>query len=286
MNAILMNKIAESVVESVKAYVEAREVALLKRIDELMAAIPVKNGLDGKDGRDGTDGKDGEPGKDGRDGTDGVNGLSGKDGTPGKDGETGPAGKDGRDGIDGKDGADGLNGKDGAPGIDGKAGSQGEPGTDGKDGINGKDGRDGVDGKNGADGLSIKGDTGSPGLDGRDGMPGANGTSGVNGKDGLDGFSLDDFRIEKLEDGRTLRFKLESPQRTIVKDIRFDVPIYRGTFNRGSVSEKDDMVTHHNEVWIALVDKATEAPGMDSKQWKLAIRKGRDGKPIKIIETP
>ncbi len=45
--------------------------------------------------------------------------ISGKDGVDGKDGANGKDGVDGKDGLDGKDGKDGVDGKDGKDGVDG-----------------------------------------------------------------------------------------------------------------------------------------------------------------------
>jgi hypothetical protein len=338
MNATLITKMADSVVEAVRLYVDQRESVLLKRIDELEKREPIP-------------------------------GPAGKD-APAVDLEAVTAitfekvkalipepihGKDGKDGVNGKDGVDGINGKDGDPGAQGQAGKDAAFDLDAvvaevvkavpapKDGINGKDGKDAepidtdavikavlgqvpapINGINGKDAEPIDTDAiiksvvaqiptpkdGAPGRDappvdeklivkavleqvpppipGRDGMPGADGANGmhgkdgINGKDGSDAFDLDDFSVEQLKDGRTVRLKWERGERVVVKDIRFDVPLYRRTYMREAPYEKDDMVTYHNEVWIAVTDKPTEPPGSLSKQWQLAIRKGRDSKPVKI----
>jgi hypothetical protein len=337
MNATLMTKMAEGVVEAVRAYVDQRESVLLKRIDELEKREPLPGPV-GKDGINGVNGKDAEPidfeaivnavvakvpvPKDGINGKDGVDGVNGKDGDPGIQGL---AGKDAAFDLDAvvaevvkavpvpKDGADGRDGKD-APPIDTDAvikavvaqipvPKDGAPGKDAAeidpDSIVAKvlalvplarDGKDGRDGKDADEREIIKEvlEKIPPAPAGRDGMPGANGASGVNGKDGLpgrdgtDAFGLEDLSIEQLKDGRTVRFKFQSGERLLQKDIRFDVPLYRRTYMREAPYEKDDMVTYHNEVWIAIQDKPTEPPGALSKQWQLAIRKGRDSKPVKI----
>ncbi len=342
MNAMLITKMAESVVEAVRGYVDQRESVLLKRIDELERREPIP-GPPGKDAEpidikslqyrveesvfekvlaaipppiNGKDGKDGVPGKDG------IDGANGKDGS---DGLVGPAGKDAsfdldavvaevvkaipipKDGINGRDGTD-------ADQIDVDAVIKAvlaqvpvpQNGKDGKDADTEaiiksvvaqipipKDGKDGRDGKDADDKLIVKEvlEKMPPPIPGRDGITGANGADGLNGRDGpagkdgrdgADGFSLDDFSIEQLKDGRTVRLKFASGERVEQRDIRFDVPLYRGIFMREAAYDKDDMVTFHNEVWIAISDKPTEPPGGLSKQWKLAVRKGRDSKPVKL----
>ncbi len=342
MNATLMTKMAEGVVEAVRAYVDQRESVLLKRIDELEKREPIP-GPAGKDAPE-VDVKSlqyrveesvfekvlamipppihGKDGKDGVNGKDGVDGINGKDGDPGT---VGPAGKDAAFDLDAvvaevvkaipvpKDGLNGKDGKDADP-IDTDAvikavvaqipvPKDGAPGKDAAE-VNtdalvakvlalvpvARDGKDGRDGKDADEKEIIKEvlEKIPPAPAGRDGMPGANGASGVNGKDGINGkdgtdaFSLEDLSIEQLKDGRTVRFKFQSGERVLQKDIRFDVPLYRRTYMREGLYEKDDMVTYHNEVWIAVTDKPTEPPGALSKQWQLAIRKGRDSKPVKI----
>lgn len=212
-----------------------------------------KDGIAGKDGReglDGADGRDGEPGKDG------ANGLDGKDGVPGVDG------KDGAAGLDGKDGAAGLDGKDGAPGIDGRNGMDGAPGNDGADGLSGKDGIDGIDGKNiiiddvrplitGEVERSVaaipvikgeKGERGEAGRDGRDGLPG--GPPGEKGEKGDPGTSLDYKEIYKP-----------------------------------SHYEKGNAVTFGGSFWICMRD--TDSKPGENDDWRLAVKRGRDGKPPK-----
>lgn len=130
--------------DAVKAYVDCTMNEFGRRLAQLEAREPLRNGRDGIDGKSVTaedirpmvedvaakivseakamvrnyvdsrplpkDGKDGEPGIDGKDG---VSGRDGRDGIQGLSGKDGVNGKDGRDGIDGKDGAAGLDGKDG-----------------------------------------------------------------------------------------------------------------------------------------------------------------------------
>lgn len=102
------------IVSAVKAHMAESLAPIMKRIEALEAAAPMK----GEKGDPGKDGEKGEDGRDGKDGADGV-GLAGAiidrggnlvvtltDGTTrelgaavGKDGQDGPPGQNGRDGF-------------------------------------------------------------------------------------------------------------------------------------------------------------------------------------------
>lgn len=265
-------------------------------------------GIAGKDGRDAVDGKDGAPGRDGESGQRGVDGAAGKDGAPGrdgvdgKDGLAGAAGVDGKAGLpgergaDGKDGAAGLNGKEGAPGRDGVDGIHGKDGGAGKDGAPGVDGKEGVAGRAGVDGMH--------GKDGRDGVDGKSltvedvtdwldahfskwaldaerrvyelGEKAVAAmprpKDGADGLRVDDFELV----GRMLTLKHGANP---LKTVRIGFPIYKGVYEQDESYEPDDMVTFGGSVWVAGAETKSK-PGTDDT-WKLAVKKGRDGRDAK-----
>lgn len=110
-----------------------------------------------------------------------------------------------------------------------------------KDGVNGKDGRDGIDGKAGAD-----------------------------GKDGL---NLEDFSAKMIDDRNLV---LSLTRGDFKKEFTLKLPVI---LDRGVFSEKDyekgDAVTFGGSLWIAQKDNPTGKPG-DSKDWRLAVKKGRD----------
>jgi hypothetical protein len=111
-----------------------------------------------------------------------------------------------------------------------------------------------------------------PPLDGRDGQPGKDGKKG---EDGRDGMSPENFDAE-MKDGRTLVIKFSSGGREFVKELKLDVPLYRGVYQAGEY-EKSDTVTYGGSLWIAL-KKTREAPSGGSPDWKLAVKKGADAK--------
>lgn len=272
-----------------------------------------RDGIDGKDGADGRDGVDGRNGDDGKDGSDGKDGTSviiddvlptltkkvdeylasvsvpqdGKDADPElvkqlvdeAVAKIPPAinGKDGRDGIDGKDGADGHDGRDGQDGI-GVAGA-----FINKDGglvITTSDGRThelgAVVGKNGDQGPAGRdGTDGSAGRDGLDGKDGSAGRDGIDGKDGTDGFGFDDMSMD-YDGERGFAFKFVRGDR--VKEFKFTMPVVldKGMYKDGAQYVAGDAVTFGGSMWIAKQD-TTEKPGTTA-DWRLAVKRGRDGK--------
>ncbi len=176
-----------------------------------------------------------------------------------------PVPKDGKDGLDGADGKDGLNGSDG---------------------VNGKDGKDGKDGESVSAETVIASvsasferrfsdmqlswerqarDTFEKAID-RMPIP----KDGVNGKDALPVESID-----IVQDGRDVVIKLGDTKHV----IKLDTVIDRGVW-REAEYEKGDAVTYGGSLWIAQDSGAHGAPGT-SKAWRLAVKKGRDGKDLR-----
>ena len=184
-----------------------------------------------------------------------------------------------------------ANGQDGAPGKDGRDGAPGHDGIDGAPGkgFDGKDGRDGDPGEPGQDGKSITLDEVRPVLEGEvakwaleferraadvmqkavDRLPAP--------KDGRDGFSLDDFDIQAKDGGRSLVFKLKTGDREVTREIRTASLVDRGVYKAGQAHDAGDAVTYGGSLWIAQAD-TTASPGGESRDWRLAVKRGRDGK--------
>lgn len=164
------------------------------------------------------------------------------------------------------------NGKDGAPGANG---------LDGAPGLNGKDGRDGLDAVEflrGADGHLIvtmsNGTTRDLGaVNGTDGAAGTDGKDGAPGKDGVDGVSFDDLDLVETEEGVFLR----CARGDVVKQWRLPIVIDRGVFKDGQPYRKGDGVTWGGSFWIAQ-GETTDKPDSGKGGWRLAVKKGRDGK--------
>lgn len=94
-------------------------------------------------------------------------------------------------------------------------------------------------------------------------------------KDGVDGVGFDDMRMEEREDGCYLVFQ----RGEVVKAFRVPVVIDRGVYSAGKVYRKGDGVTWAGSFWIAQED-TSEKPDT-GKGWRLAVKKGRDGKDVK-----
>lgn len=235
----------------------ATDDQVFEAVRKFLDVNPVKDGIDGANGADGKDGRDGI---DGRDGSNGI------------------------DGKDGKDGASGIDGKDGSPGADGR------DGIDGKDGIQGKDGADGINGKDGADGTSVTVEDLLPVLKSMqsewaldfekraqdvlqkaiDRMP--------RPKDGADGLSLEDFEVSM--NGRTMKLALVRGDIRKEFEINLAIPMYREIWKSGETYQPGDFVTYDGSVWACL--KTTKGkPGEYTKDWRLAVKRGRNGKSAK-----
>jgi integrin beta 3 len=180
----------------------------------------------------------------------------------------------GQDGIDGRDG---LQGEKGDPGQDGlgiaellinREGQLVATFTDGrtKD-VGAVIGRDGVDGQKGETGPA-----GDPGADGVDGRPGEKGASG---QDGIDGLGFDDLRLE-YDGERGLCLVFERGEEVREHQFRIPALIDRGVWKAGQF-ETGDVVSQGGSLWIA--QRATDKqPGHDNSDWRLSVKRGRDGK--------
>lgn len=226
-------------------------------------AGPVPRGQNGEAGERGEVGSMGPAGPAGPAGPQGEPGLAGAPGERGQDGAAGDKGFDGKDGAIGPAGRDGIDGKDGAPGLHGKDGAPGERGLQGEKGLDGLHGRDGRDGAPGVPGLP-----GEKGLDGRDGA------NGLNGTDGLDGLGFDGFDLI-LDETRGWVFRLAQGAR--VKEWELGLPFDAKVFTAGTVYPKGAGVTWDGHYWIAL-KQTSDQPGEGSPAWRLAVRRGKQGR--------
>jgi integrin beta 3 len=287
-------------------------------VTKVAAAMPVaKDGVPGIDGKDGAPGSDGAPGVNGKDGSpgergiDGLPGEKGADGAPGKDGAPGADGKDGAPGRDGVDGAAGINGKDGAPG------ERGSDGTNGKDGAPGEPGQKGADGEHGKDGApGLMGEPGRDGREGKDGAPGRDAlqldilpaidatrsyprstyaqwgggiirstrTTDPIPEGGLltdagwsfvvRGLSMVD--VQQTHE-RGFEFVFGFNDGTVErKSFNLPVAIYRGVYVEGKSYEQGDTVTWGGSQWHC--NAATSDKPMEGSDWRLAVKRGRDGR--------
>lgn len=168
-------------------------------------------------------------------------------------------------------------------GEDGAKGDQGPRGEPGEKGDHGKDGADGI-GMAGAfvdrDGelvlTTTKGDTIKLGrVVGRD---------GENGKDGADGFSLEDLSAD-YDGEKTITLTFQRGQLRKSFDFVMPVVIDRGYWREGMGCKSGDGVTHNGSFWIAKRDNASKPCHENGEDWRLCVRKGRDGQDGKVVEA-
>jgi hypothetical protein len=68
----------------------------------------------------------------------------------------------------------------------------------------------------------------------------------------------------------------------MVRTLKFDVVLDRGVFRPGMRAEKGDGVTFGGQYFIAQRD--TEAKPGESPDWRLSVKRGRDGKDARELE--
>jgi hypothetical protein len=162
---------------------------------------------------------------------------------------------------------------------------KGDPGERGADGVNGADGAPGADGR-GIKSLLIDRE-GALVATMDDGemktlgpVIGKDGQNGADGKDGRDGISLDSFEAIVLDDDRTIELKFVSGETERVASFKWPQPLDCGVYKAGEQYDRGDIVTWGGSMWLA--QRATaEKPDTPDSGWRLAVKKGRDGKDAK-----
>jgi hypothetical protein len=150
-----------------------------------------------------------------------------------------------------------------------------------------KDGRDGIDGKDGVglagalidrDGELVvtltNGETKNLGpVVGNDGEP---------GKPGADAVGFDDLDVA-YDGEKTVTLKFTRGD--VVKEFPIVMPVVidRGVYREGSEYKAGDAVTWGGSLWIAQKD--TGAKPDSSDEWRLSVKRGRDGKDGAVKEA-
>jgi hypothetical protein len=196
-------------------------------------------------------------------------------GDKGEPGVPGPAGEPGPAGIPGPQGERGLPGEAGPAGPVGPAGPAGAPGRDGVGVASLLIDADGFMVATLADGKAVRVGkvVGDRGPQGEKGLDGSHGKDGKDGRDGLDGFGFDD--LDLVHDERGVFFKFTRGDR--VKEFRVPTIYDRGVWREQKQYFAGDGVSYGGSFWIAQAD-TTEKPGIGVTKWRLAVKKGSDGK--------
>ena len=113
------------------------------------------------------------------------------------------------------------------------------------------------------------------GRDGRDGIAGKDGAPGLPGADGRDGLGLEDMRAE-FDGERTVNFIFERGEQKKEFPFTFAMVLDRGVFKEGQAYQKGDSVSYAGSWWIAQDATSGVKPG-ESKNWRLAVKKGDKG---------
>lgn len=111
---------------------------------------------------------------------------------------------------------------------------------------------------------------------------GEKGQDGKDGRDGVDGLGFDELDV--VHDGaRGFTFRFTRGDQ--VKEFPFSLPVVldKGVYKAGDEYEPGDGVTYGGSFWIAQ-EKTQEKPD-SGKGWRLAVKRGRDGKSAPIAAS-
>jgi hypothetical protein len=95
-------------------------------------------------------------------------------------------------------------------------------------------------------------------------------------RDGIDALGFDNLDFTVTEDGAFLVFARGEHK----KAFRLPIVIDRGVFKDGTAYRSGDGVTWGGSFWIAQRDTKSK-PDANTGDWRLAVKKGRDGKDAK-----
>jgi hypothetical protein len=107
---------------------------------------------------------------------------------------------------------------------------------------------------------------------------------GRKGRNGRDGFGFDDMDVCVLDDDRTIELSFRRGEDEKAFTLKWPTVIDRGPFkiDRRLPYESGDGVTWGGQFYICN-EQTNDKPDLskDGKPWRLAVRKGRDGKDAK-----
>lgn len=105
---------------------------------------------------------------------------------------------------------------------------------------------------------------------------------GEGGKPGVDGFNLEDFSAE-YDGERTLLLRFSRGD--LVKEVSLSLPVVldRGVWKEGAAYAAGDGVTWAGSFWVA--QRATGGKPETTDDWRLAVKRGRDGKSLEPLKA-
>lgn len=106
---------------------------------------------------------------------------------------------------------------------------------------------------------------------------------GEDGDPGKDGLGFDDLDVS-YDGEKTVTLKFTQGER--VKEFAFTMPVVidRGVYRDGSEYKAGDGVTWGGSFWIAQKDTSAKPDAGDD--WRLSVKRGRDGKNGTVKEAP
>lgn len=294
--------LADQVLQSVRGFVQRAVERLDQQLTESLAKAEARVGelsdslselrsyVENLQLREGPPGPRGEPGEKGDVGERGEPGVQGEPGPPGPPGQSPSAVDVAQALLDQPQSRELLRGERGEKG---EPGERGERGLDGSPGERGERGERGEPGERGLDALEL---TILPELDEARSYPRGTFASHRGGlvrasrrTDPLASRTLLEAGwsvvVEGLysldfswENERDLRVIVERTSGATAETRRtFPVLLERGVFKPGQTYAPGDGVTYGGSYWIAL--RATDGrPGEGNSDWRLAVKRGRDGK--------
>lgn len=106
---------------------------------------------------------------------------------------------------------------------------------------------------------------------------------GPQGPAGRDGFGFDDLSVVETDKGWMIRFKRGED----VVDFRLPIMIYQGVFMDGKTYRRGDTVTWGGSLWHCDSETDDKPDGTGGgKSWRLAAKRGRDGKDGILKDPP
>jgi integrin beta 3 len=143
--------------------------------------------------------------------------------------------------------------------------------------------KDGNDGKDAAGIVEALKDNGELVLTLQDGRLIRTGIrDGKDGKRGRDGFGFDDMDVCVLDDDRTIELSFRKGEDEKAFTLKWPTVIDRGVYKATEEYEAGDGTTWGGSFWIAQrAISAGEKPDSPESGWRLAVKRGRDGKDAK-----
>lgn len=126
-----------------------------------------------------------------------------------------------------------------------------------------------------------KGDRGEPGRDASDLAV----IMDIAGKQAVAALTkaLDTFEVITADGGRTFEFRFTVGEVQVSREIKTALPLDKGVWREGEF-EPGDGVSLGGNFWIAQVN--TAARPAEGKDWRLAVRHGRNGKDFRTEDRP